>query len=197
MDILLGADMIHLFPKLDYTVEKLSLYMSFLTKRYIVMGQLPDNAPEEQLEAIRRFTEEHSGSGLHLITLPRIGSTLAPLPRRPASLRTATRGPSGRGATSTSPAASGTALEPPTITQPVSTVTFRPAAPPTDVPVTSVRRLPPSQRPYKAARAGPPHWAIPLATSRHPVKKKKPPVVILPPRPPGGQRRPKEDGSED
>ena len=40
MDILLGADMIHLFPKLDYTVEKLGLYMSFLTKRYIMMGQL-------------------------------------------------------------------------------------------------------------------------------------------------------------
>ena len=29
--ILLGADMIHFFPKLDHTVEKLSLYMSFLT----------------------------------------------------------------------------------------------------------------------------------------------------------------------
>ena len=53
VDILLGADMIHLFPKLDYTVGRLSLYMSFLTERYIVMGQLPDNAPEEQLEAIR------------------------------------------------------------------------------------------------------------------------------------------------
>ena len=71
MDILLGADMIHLFPKLDYTVEKLSLYMSFLTQRYIVMGQLPDNAPEEQLAAIRRFSEEHSGAGLRLINLPR------------------------------------------------------------------------------------------------------------------------------
>ena len=32
VDILLGADMIHLFPKLDYTVEKLSLYLSFLTQ---------------------------------------------------------------------------------------------------------------------------------------------------------------------
>ena len=30
---LAGADMIHLFPKLDHTVEKLSLYMSFLTER--------------------------------------------------------------------------------------------------------------------------------------------------------------------
>ena len=88
VDILLGADMIHLFPKLDYTVEKLSLYMSFLTKRYIVMGQLPDNAPEEQLAVIRRFTEEHSGRGLRLINLPRLGSTPAQPPRRQASLRT-------------------------------------------------------------------------------------------------------------
>ena len=68
MDILLGADMIHLFPKLDNTVEKLGLYMSFLTGRYIVMGQLPDNVLEEQLETIRRFSEEHSGRGLHLTT---------------------------------------------------------------------------------------------------------------------------------
>ena len=81
VDILLGADMIHLFPKLDYTVEKLSLYMSFLTQRYIVMGQLPDNAPEEQLAAIRRFSEEHSGAGLHLINLPRLGYTLTQPPR--------------------------------------------------------------------------------------------------------------------
>ena len=41
VDIMLGADMIHLFPKLDHTVKKLSLYMSFLTERYIVMGQMP------------------------------------------------------------------------------------------------------------------------------------------------------------
>ena len=47
VDILLGADMIHFFPKLDHTVEKLNLYMSFLTERYIVMGQMPENAPEE------------------------------------------------------------------------------------------------------------------------------------------------------
>ena len=31
VDILLGVDMIHLFRKLNHTVEKLSLYMSFLT----------------------------------------------------------------------------------------------------------------------------------------------------------------------
>ena len=33
VDILLGADMIHLFSKLDHTVEKLGLYMSFLMGR--------------------------------------------------------------------------------------------------------------------------------------------------------------------
>ena len=110
VDILLGADVIHLFPKLDYTVERLSLYMSFLTERYIVMGRLPDNAPEEQLEAIRQFSEEHSGRGLHLTTLPRIESAAIPLPRRPTSLGTATRGPNRRGATSTSSAVSGTVL---------------------------------------------------------------------------------------
>ena len=53
--------MIHLFPKLDYTVERLGLCMSFLMERYIVMGQMPDNAPEEQLEVIRWFSEEHGG----------------------------------------------------------------------------------------------------------------------------------------
>ena len=131
MDILLGADMIHLFPKLDYTVEKLSLYMSFLTKRYIVMGQLPDNAPEEQLAVIRQFTEENSGRRLHLITLPRLGSTPAQLPRRQASLRTTPGGPNRREATSINSAVSGTKLEPATITQPVPTATFGPAAPPT------------------------------------------------------------------
>ena len=77
VDILLGADMIHLFPKLDYTVGRLGLYMSFLTQRYIVMGQLPENAPEEQLEVIRRFNEEHSGAGLCLVNLPRLGYTPA------------------------------------------------------------------------------------------------------------------------
>ena len=117
-------------------MEKLSLYLSFLTKWYIVMGQLPDNAPEEQLAVIRRFTEEHSGRGLHLITLPRLGSTPAQLPRRQASLRNAPGGPSRREATSINPAASGTALEPATITQPVPTATFGPAAPPTDMPLT-------------------------------------------------------------
>ena len=172
VDILLGADMIHLFPKLDYTVEKLSLYMSFLTKRYIVMGQLPDNAPEEQLAVIRRFTEEHSGRGLRLINLPRLGSTPAQPPRRQASLRTTPGGPSRREAANINPAVSGTALEPTTTTPPVPTASFGPAAPPTDVPLAPVRRLPPSQRPPRAARAGPPHWAIPLATSRHPVSKR-------------------------
>ena len=107
MDILLGADMIHLFPKLDYTVEKLSLYMSFLMQRYIVMGQLPDNAPEEQLAAIRRFTEEHSGEGLRLINLPRLGYTPTQPPRRRASPGTALGGQGRRGAPSTNSAVAG------------------------------------------------------------------------------------------
>ena len=72
---------------------------------------------------------------------------------------------------------------------PHATASHRPVAPPTDVPATSVQRLPPSQRPLRQARAGPPHWAIPLATSKHPIKRKKPPVVIQPLRPPRGQRR--------
>ena len=54
VDILLGADMIHLFPKLDHSVERLSLYLSFLTERYMVMGQMPNNSLEEQLENIVR-----------------------------------------------------------------------------------------------------------------------------------------------
>ena len=81
VDILLGADMIHLFPKLDYTVDRLSLYMSFLTGRYMVMGQLPDNAPEEQLEVIRRFSEEFSGRGPCRTTIPRDRSAAISLPR--------------------------------------------------------------------------------------------------------------------
>ena len=161
VDILLGADMIHLFPKLDYTVEKLSLYMSFLTERYIVMGQMPDNAPEEQLAVIRWFTEEHSGRGLHLINLPRLRYTPTQPPRRQASLRTTPGGPSRREATSTNPVVSGTAPEPPTIIQPAPAAPFRPTSSPTDVPLVPVRRLPPSQRPPRAARAWPPHWAIP------------------------------------
>ena len=109
VDILLGADMIHLFPKLDFTVEKLGLYMSFLTQRYIVMGQLPDNAPEEQLDVIHRFREEHSGAGLRLINLPRLGYTPTQPPRRRASPGTVFGGPSGRRASSSNPAVSGTA----------------------------------------------------------------------------------------
>ena len=189
MDILLGADMIHLFPKLDYTVEKLSLYMSFLTQRYIVMGQLPDNAPEEQLAAIRRFTEEHSGAGLRLINLPRLGYTPTQPPRRCASPGTALGGSGRRGSSSNNPAVPGTAPEP-TPTAPSTTASsIRPAAPPIDVPLTTVRRLPPSQRPPRAARVGPPHWAIPLVTSTHPAKKKKIPAVTPPFGAPGGQRR--------
>ena len=64
--------MIHLFPKLEYTVERLGLYMSFLTQRYIVTGQLPENAMEEQLEIIRKLEEEYNGEGLNLISLPRL-----------------------------------------------------------------------------------------------------------------------------
>ena len=93
VDILLGADMIHFFPKLDHTVKKLSLYMSFLTERYIVMGQMPDNAPEEQLEAIRQFTEEHSGGGQPSTTIPRPRSVIMPPRRRTASLEVTVRGP--------------------------------------------------------------------------------------------------------
>ena len=191
MDILLGADMIHLFPKLDYTVEKLSLYMSFLTQRYIVMGQLPDNAPEEQLAAIRRFTEEHSGAGLRLINLPRLGYMPTQPPRRRNSPGTAPGGPGRREASSTDPA-SGTALGPTLMAPSAPVVTTRPAPPPTDVPLTTVRRLPPSQRPPRAARVDPPHWAIPTATSRHSAKQKKTPAATLLLRAPeakGGQRR--------
>ena len=154
-----------------------------------MMGQLPDNAPEEQLAVIRRFTEEHRGGGLRLINLPRLGHTPVQPPRRQASPRTTPGGPSRRGATNTNPTVPGTTLEPVIAARPVPSVSTGPAAPPTDVPLVPVRRLPPSQRPPRAARAGPPHWAIPLATSRHPVKKKKPPEVIPPPRAPGGQRR--------
>ena len=191
VDILLGADMIHLFPNLDYTVEKLSLYMSFLTEWYIVMGQMPDNAPEEQLEVIRRFSEEHGGGRLRSTTTSRPrGAGMQP--RRPASLEVTVRGPDRREVMyAASPAVSGTTRRSATTAQPNSTTTVnhRHVAPPTDVPVTSVRRPPPSQRPPRPARTGPPHWAIPLATSKHTVKRKKPPVVILPPRPPRGQRR--------
>ena len=95
VDILLGADMIHLFPKLEYTVERLGLYMSFLTHRYIVTGQLPENAPEEQLDVIRRFEEEHNSAGLRLTSLPRLGYTPAQPPRRRARPGTALRGPAG------------------------------------------------------------------------------------------------------
>ena len=62
-------------------------------------------------------------------------------------------------------------------------------APPVDVPAVSVRRLPPSQRPPRPARTGPPHWAIPNATSKHSAKRKKPPVITQPARPARGQRR--------
>ena len=110
VDILLGADMIHLFPKLDHTVEKLSLYMSFLTERYIVMGQMLDNAPEEQLEVIRRFTEEHSSGRLPSTITSRPRSLIMPPHRRPASLEVTVRGPDRREVTySTSSAVSGTA----------------------------------------------------------------------------------------
>ena len=101
--------MIHLFPKLDHTVEKLSLYMSFLTERYIVMGQMPDNSLEEQLEVIRPFTEELSGRRDSVTTTSRPRSVIMPLRRRPASLEVIVRGPDRReGAYSTSSAVSRT-----------------------------------------------------------------------------------------
>ena len=171
--------------------------MSFLTERYIVMGQMPDNAPEEQLE-VRRFSEVHSGGRLRSTTTSRSRSVIMPPRRRPASLEVTVRGPDRREVKyAASSVVSGTVLGPAATAQPnlTATIRHRPVAPPTDVPATSVRRLPPSQRPPRPARAGPPHWAIPLATSRHPIKRKKPPVVIQlpvviqPPRPPRGQRR--------
>ena len=194
VDILLGADMIHLFPKLDHTVEKLSLYSlhELPHGRYIVMGQMPDNALEEQLEAIRRFTEEHSGGGLPSTIIPRPRSVIMPPRRRAASLKVTVRGPNRREVTySASSAQSGTAprqsmLPPP---GPQTDATHRAVAPPSDVPTASVQRLPPSQRPPRPAKTGPPHWAIPMATSRHLIKRKKPPVVIQP-------ARPEEDGDE-
>ena len=191
MDILLGADLIHLFPKLDYTVEKLGLYMSFLMEQYIVMGQMPDNAPEEQLEVIRRFSEEHGSEWLRSTTISRPRDAVMQ-PRRPASPEVIVRGPDQREVTYTaSSSVSGTTLRPAATAQPdpTTTISQRSVAPPTDVPATSVQRLPPSQRPLRPARAGPPHWVIQLATSRHPVKRKKPLAVILPPRPPRSQRR--------
>ena len=156
------------------------------------MGQLPDNALEEQLEVIRRFSKEFSGRGPRRTTIPQDRSAAISPPRGPASLGTAIRGPGRRrDASMGSPAVSGTAPGPAATTQPgpATAIRNRPVAPPTDVPVTSIWRLPPSQRPPRAARAGPPHWAIPLAASRHPVKRKKPPAVVLPSRPPRGQRR--------
>ena len=96
--------------EVDHTVEKLSLYMSFLTEWYIVMGQMLDNAPEEQLEVIRRFTEEHSSGRLPstITSWPR--SLIVPPHRRPASLEVTVRGPDRREVTySTSSAVSGTA----------------------------------------------------------------------------------------
>ena len=110
VNILLGADMIHLFPKLDHTVEKLGLYMSFLTERYIVMGQMSDNAPEEQLEVIRRFSEEHNGGQLSSVTTPGPRSVIMPPRRRPAGLEVTVRGPDRREVTyTTNSAVSGTA----------------------------------------------------------------------------------------
>ena len=42
--------------------------MSFLTQRYIVTGQLPENAPEEQLEAIRKLEREYNSAGLKILS---------------------------------------------------------------------------------------------------------------------------------
>ena len=159
VDILLGADMIHLFPKLDHTVKKLSLYMSFLTERYIVMGQMLDNSPEEQLEAIRRFTEEHSYRGGPVTTISQPRGVIIPPSRRSSTLEVTVREPDQREVTySRSSVMSGTV---PRGTAPASTslnsaAAYRPIAPPTDVPAASVRRLPPSQRPPRPARTSRP-----------------------------------------
>ena len=154
--------MIHLFPKLEYTVERLGLYMSFLTQRYIVTGQLPENAPEEQLEIIRKKEAEYSSAGLNLISLPRLGYAPAQPPRRRARPGTAVGGTAGGGASNTNSAPSGTAPRRASI--PPS------APPPTDVPVTAVRRLPPSQRPPRTGKARPPYWAVPPTASRLPAR---------------------------
>ena len=144
--------MIHLFPKLEYTVERLGLYMSFLTQRYIVTGQLPENAPEEQLEVIRKLEEEYSSAGLNLISLPRLGFTPGQPQRRRARPGASLGGPAKGGASNTHSAPSGTAPRQPPMPSP--------APRPTDVPVTAVRRLPPSQRPPRTGKARPPYWAV-------------------------------------
>ena len=146
------------------------------------MGQLPDNAPEEQLAVIRRFSEEHSGAGLRLINLPRLGYTLTQPPRRRASPGTALGGPGGRGTSSHNPAVSGTALGQAFMAPAAPAAPTRPAPPPTDVPPTIVRMLPPSQRP-------PRHWAIPLAASRYPARRKSTSAGTPPLKVPGGQKR--------
>ena len=43
-----SAQLIHLFPVLDYPVETLGLYLSFLEERYMVMGCMPEDLLEEQ-----------------------------------------------------------------------------------------------------------------------------------------------------
>ena len=144
------------------------------------------------MEAIRRFTEEHSGGGLPSTTISRPRGVIFPQRRRTASLEVTVRGPNRREVTySASSVQSGTAPTQSMLPSPgpQTAATRRALAPPTNVPTSSMQRPPPSLRPPRPAKVGPPHWAIPMATSRHPVKRKKPPVVIQPPRPPRGQRR--------
>ena len=173
--------MIHLFPKLEYTVERLGLYMSFLTQRYIVTGQLPENATEEQLEIIRKLEEEYNGEGLNLISLPRLGYAPAQPPRRRARPGTAVGITAGGGASNTHSAPSRTVPRGPPMPSP--------ASPLTDVPVTTVRRLPPSQRPPRAGRVKPPYWAVPPVASRHPARPRRVAPSTTPPKASNDQRR--------
>ena len=173
--------MIHLFPKLKYTVERLGLYMSFLTQPYIVTGQLPENAPEEQLEANRKLEEEHNCAGLNLISLPRLGFTPVQPQRRRARPGASHGGPAKDRASNTHSAPSGTAPRQPPMASPASQ--------PTDVPVTAVRRLPPSQRPPRTGKARPPYWAVPPTASRRPARQKRAASSTTPPRVLVDQRR--------
>ena len=45
MDVMLGADYIYLFLRLDHNVEGLGLYLSYLTERYTIMGRMPSSIP--------------------------------------------------------------------------------------------------------------------------------------------------------
>ena len=56
VDILLGADMIHFFPKLDHTVEKLSLLMT--CKNTAGQFSSPHILPELRIRAYKCFLQQ-------------------------------------------------------------------------------------------------------------------------------------------